>query len=254
MQNFVRESHVPKTSKIRIYADVDLSVDSVAELNAEQSHYLLTVMRLQSGDKLLVFNNRDGEFDCTLTPKNKKSALLKINSKTRDFECVSDIWLMFAPLKKDRTDFVVEKATELGASRIVPVITRYTISDKIKIERWQAQTIEAAEQSRRVDLPLISEPIALNKLLTNWDSNRQLYFMDETGAGTDIASTFATSQTPAAILVGPEGGFSEEELSLLRTQSYAHSVSLGKRILRAETAVVAALSCFQAICGDWKKE
>lgn len=254
MQNFVRESHVPKTSKIRIYADVDLSVDSVVELNAEQSHYLLTVMRLQSGGKLLVFNNRDGEFDCTLTPKNKKSVLLKINSKTRDFERVPDIWLMFAPLKKDRTDFVVEKATELGASRIVPVITRYTISDKIKIERWQAQTIEAAEQSRRVDLPLISEPIALNKLLTNWDSNRQLYFMDETGAGTDIASAFALQQTPAAILVGPEGGFSEEELALLHTQSYAHSVSLGKRILRAETAVLAALSCYQAICGDWKKE
>ncbi len=254
MQNFVRESHVPKTSKIRIYTDVDLSVDSVVELNAEQSHYLLTVMRLQSGDKLLVFNNRDGEFDCTLTPKNKKSVLLKINSKTRDFERVPDIWLMFAPLKKDRTDFVVEKATELGASRIVPVITRYTISDKIKIERWQAQTIEAAEQSRRVDLPQINEPIALFKLLENWDLHRRLYFMDETGTGKDIVTVFSSAPPPSALLIGPEGGFSERELNLLHSKSYACAVSLGKRILRAETAAVASLSCWQATCGDWKKE
>lgn len=245
---------MPKTSKTRIFADVDLSADSIIELNAEQSHYLLAVMRMQSGDKLLVFNNRDGEFECTLLPSTKKTAVLQINCQTRGFESVPDVWLIFAPLKKDRTDFVVEKATELGAAKIIPVITRYTISDKIKIERWRAQTIEAAEQSRRVDLPQINEPVNLNKLLENWDHHRQLYFMDETGFGKDISGAFSPSQKSVALLIGPEGGFSEEELVLLRSKSYAQSVSLGKRILRAETAALSALSCWQAICGDWKKE
>ena len=245
---------MPKTSKIRIYADVDLSVDSLVDLTPEQSHYLLTVMRLTAGEKILVFNNHDGEFECTLIPQSKKQAQLKVNSQTKKYESCPDIWLMFAPLKKDRTDFVVEKATELGASKIVPVITEYTISDKIKIERWQAQTIEAAEQSRRVDLPQINEPIALSKLLENWDLHRRLYFMDETGTGKDIVTVFSSATPPSALLIGPEGGFSERELNLLHSKSYACAVSLGKRILRAETAAVASLSCWQATCGDWKKE
>ena len=157
--------------------------------------------------------------------------------------------------KKDKTDFIVEKSTELGVSKIVPVITRRTISEKIKKERYIAQAVEAAEQCRRLDVPKVADARNLEAVLKEWDENRMLYYMDETGNGRPVAEVFAEDagkHLPAAVLVGPEGGFDEQELELLRRQKYAKGVSLGKRILRAETAVAAALSCWQAICGDWK--
>ena len=243
---------MPKTSKIRVYVENELICGSEIVPNAELTHYLLTVMRLQSGERILAFDGHNGEFEAELATIGKKSAILKIISKTRNFYQVPDIRLLFAPLKKDCTDFVVEKATELGVAAIVPVITDYTISEKVKIERWHAQAIEAAEQCRRVDIPQIAEAITLDKLLADWDKNRTLYFMDETGNGRPAAEIFRDAPAPADFLIGPEGGFSERELTLLRSQPYARAVNLGPRILRAETAAITALACWQSLSGDWK--
>lgn len=164
------------------------------------------------------------------------------------------MWLLFAPVKKDRTDFVIEKATELGAGKIIPVITRHTITDKVRVERLRAQAAEAAEQSRRVEVPEIGAPVRLEKLLADWDPARRLFFMDESGRGRPAAEAFGEYQGPAALLVGPEGGFAEEELNGLRSRPFARAVSLGPLILRAETAAAAALSVWQAISGLWNGE
>ncbi len=247
------ETVLPKTSKIRIFADVELVKGNKVELKPEQSHYLVSVMRLQSGDNILVFNGKDGEFDCTLFVESKKTVIIEINEQTRKFESVPDIWLLFAPLKKDCTDFVIEKATELGIAKIVPVITKYSISDKVKTFRYQTQAIEAAEQCRRLDVPIISDAINFDKLLNTWDENRTLYYMDETLAGQPVCEAFCNASAPLAFLIGPEGGFSEQELILLRSKKYAKGVKLGKRILRAETAALSAISCWQALSGDWKQ-
>lgn len=155
------------------------------------------------------------------------------------------------PGKKDQTDFIIQKAVELGVRRLQPVITRRTITDKVRRERFRAQGIEAAEQCRRLDVPEINEAQSLEKVLQNWDKSRRLFFMDETGHGLPVRRAFAAAAAPAAILVGPEGGFSAEELQRLRGLEFAQGVTLGPRILRAETAVAAALSCWQSLSGDW---
>lgn len=244
---------MPKTSNIRIFVDIkDLKTGQVVELGKEQAHYLLSVMRLEDGAKISVFNGISGEFDCRLIINGKKTASLQIVDKTKDFKTVPDIWLLFAPLKKDNTDFVVEKSTELGVSAIFPVITEYTISDKVKTQRWKAQSIEAAEQSRRLDVPEIFEPLSLKEVLSKWDKKRKLFFMDETGAGSSFFQKTNQMTEPLAFLIGPEGGFSVQELETLRACPFAHAISLGPRILRAETAAIASLACWQAIKGDWQ--
>lgn len=243
---------MPKTSGIRIFADVELVSGAEVELNSEQSHYLLSVMRLGAGSKILVFNGRSGEFECELGLVSKKVASIRVGQQTREFVSVPDIWLLFAPLKKDCTDFVIEKAVELGVAEIVPVITRYSIADKVKTARFAAQATEAAEQSRRLEVPKINEPIAFNKIFTDWDAKRTLYYMDETGNGMPVYKVFANAPAPAAFLIGPEGGFSEDELNFLRALPFAKGVNLGRRILRAETAALSALACWQAMSGDWQ--
>ena len=246
---------MPKTSNIRIFIDTkDLKIGQSIELNKEQSHYLLSVMRLENGADISIFNGISGEFDCKLVVSGKKKANLQIINKTKEFKSTPDIWLLFAPLKKDNTDFVVEKATELGVSAIFPVITKYTISDKVKTQRWEAQSIEAAEQSRRLDIPKIMNPIPIKDLLQKWDTNRKLFFMDETGEGADFFHSINEMSEPLAFLIGPEGGFSEEELKLLRDCPFATAINLGPRILRAETASIAALACWQASKGDWQQK
>ena len=162
--------------------------------------------------------------------------------------------MLFAPVKKDQTDFIIQKATELGAAKIMPVITARTIADKVKKERFMAQSIEAAEQCRRVDLPIIADAEPLNKVLKNWDKERILYFMDETGQSPCAAKAFLPHNPKAALLIGPEGGFSAAELNALRALPFAQGAVLGKRILRAETAVAAALSVWQSVAGDWREE
>ncbi|MBR1648843.1 MAG: 16S rRNA (uracil(1498)-N(3))-methyltransferase [Alphaproteobacteria bacterium] len=243
---------MPKTSKIRLFVENKLEEGLKTEFNDEQRRYLINVMRLGNEDKILLFNGYDGEYEAKLEINGKKQVFAEVIKKSRDFALCPDIWLLFAPLKKDRTDFVVEKATELGVRKIMPVIMRYGISDHIKINRWRAQSIEAAEQSRRLDIPQISPPQELGAVLASWDEKRKLYYMDETLQGNNIAEAFSSAHAPAAILVGPEGGFAATELDLLAKCPFARSVTLGKRILRAETAVAASLACWQALSGDWR--
>ncbi len=240
-------------AKIRIFVERDsIKLGDVFALEEKQTHYLLNVMKKTLGDSFLCFNGADGEFEAKIAKTAKKYAEVEIVKKTKDFIPCDDVWLIFAPIKKDRTDFVIEKATELGATKIIPVITKHTISDKTKTQRFVLQAIEASEQSRRIDIPQIDDAISFKNLLKDWDPSRCLYYMDETGNGEPISKAFANSQKPAAILVGPEGGFCKEELDFLSKMSYTKGVSLGKLILRAETAVVAALSCWQAISGNWE--
>lgn len=242
-----------KKNKFRLFIAQNLQDAEEHLLNDSQSHYLANVLRLGAGDEFRAFDNRSGEYDCQILAASKKEVTFKVIQKIREFEPCQDIWLMFAPVKKDKTDFIIEKATELGARKIMPIITRRTISEKVKTERYAAQAIEAAEQCRRVDLPEICPAQSLENVLKNWKQERILYFMDETGDGEPIYKIFCTAEPnlPAAILIGPEGGFDADELKMLRAAPFAKGVSLGKRILRAETAVAAALSCWQALCGDW---
>lgn len=244
-----------KPPKVRLFSPATIQLGQEMALEDSGAHYLLNVLRMASGDSLKMFDGQTGEYICEIGQCSKKSCKIIVIEKTREFEQSPDLWLLFAPVKKDKTDFIIASATELGVRKIVPVITKRTISEKIKKERYVAQVVEASEQSRRVDIPEVYEPISLENLLANWDKQRILYFMDETGNGGEISSVFgqALKLCPSAILVGPEGGFEETELELLRKQTFAKGVSMGKRILRAETAVTAALSCWQAQCGDWAK-
>ena len=200
----------------------------------------------------LGFDGRSGEFEMQIAAVSKKTfAGLSSASGSENFNPCRIYGLLFAPGKKDQTDFIIQKAVELGARRLQPVITRRTITDKVRHERFRAQGIEAAEQCRRLDVPEINEAQSLEKVLQNWDKSRRLFFMDETGHGLPVRRAFAAAAAPAAILVGPEGGFSAEELQRLRGLEFAQGVTLGPRILRAETAVAAALSCWQSLSGDW---
>ena len=238
--------------QIRLYIPQRLALNQQVVLDEQQSHYLSHVMKLKTGQILKGFDNQSGEYDCKIVELNKKHTVLQVISQEKPYQQVPDIWLLFAPVKKDNTDFIVQKATELGVRRIVPVLTRYTITERIKKERFEANSIEASEQCRRTDIPEISDAIKFENLMQKWDTDRTLYYMDETLNGEPVAQVFAKAPAPCAILVGPEGGFAAEELDFLRKSPFARGVSLGKRILRAETAVVAALSCWQALSGDWQ--
>lgn len=241
------------TKNFRIYTKEFLSPQKDILLSEEQTHYLKNVVKYSVGDTLSCFDNQNGEFSCQIMELNKKGTLLKVLQKTKEFYLCPDIWLLFAPLKKDKTDIVIEKATELGCRKIIPVITQYTNTTNIKTERYIAQSIEAAEQCRRTDLPIITQPQTLSDLLANWNSSRTLFFMDETLNSEPFYNLLQTKPTKkVAILIGPEGGFSPNELSILRKLPFAHGATLGPRILRAETAALAALSCWQMIAGDWR--
>lgn len=238
-------------ARIRLYIETPLQSEQELELNESQGHYLLNVMKLAPGDLFNGFDGRSGEYEISILEAAKKRCRVKVGNLLKKFQSIPDIWLLFAPVKKDQTDFIIQKAVELGVRKIIPVITRHTISERVKKERFAAQSIEAAEQCRRVDIPEIEDAISLEKLLSRWDKSRRLYYMDETRNGQPVRKAFAEAAAPAAILVGPEGGFSAEELNRLRHSDFAFGVTLGPRILRAETAVAAALSCWQALSGDW---
>ncbi len=240
-----------KTAKIRLFVESPLHLGEQILLSEKQSHYLQNVMKREKGSRILCFDGKSGEYECELVECGKKICRAKVLQKAQDFYGCPDIWLLFAPVKKDQTDFIIQKATELGVKKIIPVITERTISDKVKKERFVLQAVEACEQCRRVDVPAVEEAVPMDKLFSVWEPTRRLYFMDETGGGKNIREAFAHASAPAAVLVGPEGGFSEKELEKLRKQPYTEAVTMGKRILRAETAVAAALSCWQALSGDW---
>lgn len=246
-----------QTGNIRLFVDKSLSVGAEIVLDKPQSHYLSNVMRKINGDVVCCFNEKDGEFLASIELADKNKTKLRLVELLNLPKKNEDLWLLFAPLKKDKTDFVIEKAVELGVSKIVPVITSRCIANpnQIKIDRYIAQAIEAAEQCRRLSVPEISPPITLSSLLTKWNNERILYFMDERREGNNAATVFAKApHTACAILVGPEGGFSDEENRLLSSYSFVRNVSLGPRILRAETSVAAALSVWQAVAGDWNTE
>lgn len=243
-----------KTSRnIRLYVNKKLILGQIIDLSESQSHYLSTVMRCKLGDNIKCFNESDGEFLCSVISNDKKRNILEIKDRLRAPQTEkTDIWLIFAPLKKDCMDFVVEKAVELGVSAIMPVITHYTNSERIRLDRLQAQATEASEQCGRLSIPQIYQPTKLEDLLANFASDRILYFMDERRTGAAAADIFKNNASSrSAILIGPEGGFSQEEAALLSKYNFVKAVSLGPRILRAETAAISALAVWQSIAGDW---
>jgi 16S rRNA (uracil1498-N3)-methyltransferase len=219
------------------------------ELDAAQANYLGNVIRLGAGDELLIFDGASGEWLARIADVSKRRMTLAVERRTREAENIPDVWLAFAPVKRAQTDWLVEKATELGAARLVPVMTRRTIAERVKLERLEAIAIEAAEQCGRTRLPDIAKPIGLSQLLDERDPARRLYFADE-GGGERAATAFTPG--PALILVGPEGGFADDEREIVRAAVGAIPISLGPRILRAETAALAALAAFMAIAGDWR--
>ncbi|WP_417259763.1 16S rRNA (uracil(1498)-N(3))-methyltransferase [Celeribacter sp.] len=237
-------------AKIRLYVDHPLSEGQTVPLTKEQSHYLFGVMRQDNGAFVALFNGADGEFLAEVTKANKKNGELVCRAKTRDVQMPPDLWLMFAPIKKARTDFIVEKAAEMGARRIVPVNTAYTNAERIRQDRLQAHALEAAEQCGGTYVPEVTELQKLDRLLADWDETRHIMFCDESlvGAAQALGDVAGGKW---AILIGPEGGFSQAERDRLHALPYAHAISLGPRILRADTAAVAALTVWQQHLGDW---
>jgi 16S rRNA (uracil1498-N3)-methyltransferase len=237
-------------AKIRLYVDQPLAPGQAVRLLQEQAHYLTGVMRLGAGAAILLFNGKDGEWRATLAEASKRGAIALPDTQTRPLQPPPDLWLLFAPIKKARTDFIVEKAVELGAARILPVQTRHTNAERIRQDRLQAHAIEAAEQCGATYVPEVVDLQHLDRLLTRWPEGRRLYWCDETALGQP--ATVAPTEGPAAILIGPEGGFSTEEAARLRARPDVTPLSLGPRILRADTAAVAALTLWQAASGDWR--
>jgi 16S rRNA (uracil1498-N3)-methyltransferase len=239
----------PPKSLPRLFVRRPLSEGSRVELDAGQANYLGNVMRLGEGAELLTFDGRSGEWLARVAEAGKKRMTLVVEQRTREPEAVPNVWLAFAPVKRTQTDWLVEKATELGAAKLLPVMTRRTIAERVKMERLETIAIEAAEQCGRTRLPELVEPQPLPRFLEQRDTVRTLYFADE-GGGEPAASAFKTG--PATILTGPEGGFTDEERAAIRAAPNTITVSLGPRILRAETAALAALASFMTVAGDWR--
>lgn len=239
----------PPASTPRLFVDEELGDDRTLALDGAQANYLGNVMRLKTGDPVRLFDDRTGEWIAEVTESAKRSITLHITGKLRDREDVPDLWLLFAPIKKGPIDWLIEKATELGAARLQPVITHRTIVDRLNFDRLRANMIEAAEQCDRTALPELCEPVKLPSLLKGWDESRALLFADETG-GLPLADI--AHPGPTAILIGPEGGFTPEEREMIRATRGATAISLGPRILRAETAAAAAISAWMSKAGDWR--
>ncbi len=240
-----------KKAKIRLYVEHALGEGQSVPLTRAQAHYLFSVMRLGEGAEVLLFNGRDGEWLAEVAEAGKRTGMLTCRHRTRPLQLPPDVWLMFAPIKKARTDFIVEKAAELGAARILPVRTDFTNSERIRRDRLQAHAIEAAEQCGGTYVPPVEELQPLEKLLAEWPKDRRLMFCDEALVGAGAALEGFERGGKWAILIGPEGGFSDAERERLRALPFATAVSLGPRILRADTAAVAALTLWQSTLGDW---
>ncbi len=236
-----------KAGKVRLYVDHPLGQGQSVPLSREQAHYVLGVMRLGPGDALTLFNGRDGAWKATISEAARKSASAVCEAQTAPQTDPPDLWLMFAPLKKAQTEFVVQKAVEMGARRIVPVATDFTNAERFRVDKARAHALEAAEQCGATFVPEVAELAKLETVLASWPSDRSLMFCDEARAGETLG--LPDEKGPWAILIGPEGGFSDAERA--RLGGVVHVVSLGPRILRAETAAVAAMALWQAKLGDW---
>jgi len=236
---------------IRLFVTSPLAAGAALELGQEQAHYLKHVMRLGDGDAVALFNGSDGEYRARIESFGKRAARVVIEAQLRAQSPESDLWLVFAPIKRARIDYLVEKATELGASALVPVITRHTHVERLNLDRLRAHAIEAAEQSERLTVPSIEEPRALDDVLASWDASRRIMLCDESGTAPPASVVLANqSATIWGVLIGPEGGFAETELDALRKLPFVSPVSLGPRILRADTAALAGLAVLQALRGE----
>ena len=242
---------------IRLHVTTDLSLNAAVAPTPDQSRYLTGVMRLKLGDDLLVFNGRDGEWRVSIAEVLKRGVILKCEEQTRPQTTGPDLELIVAMVKKSRVETIVEKAAELGVARVRLAITRRTNVEKVRLDRLDAIVIEAAEQTGRLDVPLVDDPEKLDVILDGWDadpvSGRRLMFCDETGGAPAVQALQAAGAGPWAILIGPEGGFSPEERKRLRSLPFTTAVSLGPRILRADTAAIAAMTLWQAAVGDWDR-
>jgi 16S rRNA (uracil1498-N3)-methyltransferase len=243
----------PSYPRTRLYVTEPLVTGAQVALGDKQAHYLLQVLRHKPGDPVALFNGRDGEWQGALQSAGKKNAVLAVEKLLRPQAQASDLWLLCAPLKGGKTEWVVEKATELGVARICPVLTRFTVADRINDTRLGAIAVEAAEQCERLDVPAIDALVPLETLLGRWDAARRLIYGDESGMGGSNARDMlpGMGMSSMAVLIGPEGGFSASELELLRSLPYVSGMCLGPRVLRADTAAIAALTLVQAFCGDW---
>lgn len=249
-------------AKVRLYVEQPLGQGQSVVLPRDQAHYLFGVMRLKQGDSVALFNGSDGEWRADVSEAGKRGGILTCTIQTNPQGAAPDLWILFAPIKKARTDFIVEKAVELGAARICPVQTDFTNSERIRRDRLQAHATEAAEQCGITYVPEVADLAKLDRVLTDWPADRVLIFCDESLAGDgssfwqkypgERAKARGAEPHKAAILIGPEGGFSEAERTRLQALPFTQSVPLGPRILRADTAAVAALTLWQAHAGDWQ--
>ena len=236
---------------VRLYVDQPLGAGQAVAVGPEQANYLFAVMRLAVGAEVLLFNGRDGEWRAVVQDAGKRRGALLCQHQTRPQSLPPDVWLIFSPIKKDRTNFIVEKAVELGARRVLPVQSRFTNSERWRQDKQVAHAIEAAEQCGATFVPDVAEMQPLDRVLATWPEGRLLFWADETLARDGMGAHALEKGVPAAILIGPEGGFSDEEKTRLRALPFVRPLRLGPRILRAETAAVAAMVIWQQACGDW---
>jgi 16S rRNA (uracil1498-N3)-methyltransferase len=242
-----------RAPKVRLFVEAALGPGAEVRLAPDQAHYLFNVMRAAHGTEVAVFNGRDGEWLGAVTRTGRLGGSVTCRAPGRPQRPPPDLWLVFAPIKKARTDFIVEKAAELGAARVLPVFTRHSNSLRVQPERLRAHAIEAAEQCGETYVLDIARPVRLEALLDAWDPARRLLFCDESRAAVPAAGALAAAALgPWAILTGPEGGFAPEESERLRGLPFVVPVTLGPRVLRADTAAVAAITLWQAFLGDWR--
>ncbi|MBN42565.1 MAG: 16S rRNA (uracil(1498)-N(3))-methyltransferase [Alphaproteobacteria bacterium] len=242
-------------TRIRLFVENDLIAGGALLLGPDQSHYLQNVMRRGVGDQVALFNGRDGEYQAELTEIRRGAVRVIVSDQLSPQRAEPDIWLVFAPIKRAAVDFLTTKATELGVARLLPVLTARTNSERVNTRRLGANAIEAAEQSERLCVPIIEEPVRLSTLLETWPVERCILLGDETGAGQSLATvagSLSSDPGPLAVMIGPEGGFAPDELDQLRDLPFVVPVGLGPRVLRADTAAIAALAVVQAIAGDWR--
>jgi 16S rRNA (uracil1498-N3)-methyltransferase len=244
----------------RLLVEGALSAGARIACSAEQANYLLAVLRLKAGDGILVFNGRDGEWRARLAEVTKRACVLEAEALVREQTAGPDIHYLFAPLKRARLDYMVQKATEMGVAKLMPVLTRHTVAERVNLERMRANAIEAAEQCGILSVPDVAEPAKLGAVLDAWDAGRPLIFCDESaeiGSPIEVLQQVRSKSPPGgalplAVLIGPEGGFAAEERAALLAKPFTIAISLGPRIMRADTAAVAALALVNAVLGDWR--
>lgn len=240
--------------EIRLYTKHILEKAAAITIDGDQAHYLINVMRCAVGDRVSLFNGSDGQWQAEVTSVSKRSINLIALARTREQSSSPDIWLVFSAIK-GKSELVVEKATELGASKIIPLVTRHSVVRSLNMEKLAAHAIEAAEQCERLDIPALETHKDLSHLLGSWNNGRKLLYGDESGGGTSLAKILKDIPSmPLAILIGPEGGFANEEFAMLRACDFTMAFGMGPRILRADTAAVAALACAQSQVGDWEQQ